>query len=202
MWFWLMALACLVLVAIRFYARFPLHYLLDQTPDSYGGYWSHRVWLRVHIAGATVALATGPFQLWMGFRQRHLAWHRALGYLYLGGVLVGGIGAFALAMSSAAVDHGVSVFVFAAAWWLCVGMAYRAIRARRIAEHQEWMVRGYVLTYGFVNIRALGELPVWNALGTAAEPTQNWMGWVVPLLIAEVVLSWRRGGTGAIPDES
>jgi hypothetical protein len=64
------------------------------------------------------------------------------------------------------------------------------------------MVRGYVLTYGFVNIRALGELPVWNALGTAAEPTQNWMGWVVPLLIAEVVLSWRRGGTGAIPDES
>ena len=53
------------------------------------------------------------------------------------------------------------------------------------------MIRGYVLTYGFVTIRTLGELPVWDALGPVAEPTTNWLGWVVPLLLTDVLLPWR-----------
>ena len=193
-WLWRIVLIAVALIAVRFYARYPLHYLLTQTPASYAGYWSHRWWLRLHLLGATVALAVGPVQLWSGFRRRHVSLHRSLGYAYLAAALLGGIGAFGLAVSSAAADHGVSVFVFALAWWVSLGMAYRAIRARRVAEHQDWMVRGYVLTYGFVSIRALGELPVWTAFGAMAEPTQNWLGWVVPLLVADVVLRWRHGG--------
>jgi hypothetical protein len=56
------------------------------------------------------------------------------------------------------------------------------------------MVRGYVLTYGFVSIRALAEVPIWYALGPVAEPTQNWLGWVVPMMVADVALRWRRRG--------
>jgi hypothetical protein len=196
-WLWRIGLIALALVAIRFYARYPLHYVLHQTAESYGPYWAHRFWLRLHVAGASVALVSGPFQLWTGFRRRHLSLHRMIGYAYLGAAIVGGAGAFALAGWSQAADRGVSVFVFAAAWWMCLAMAYRAIRARRIIEHQDWMVRGYVLTYGFVSIRALAEVPVWDALGPVAEPTQNWLGWVVPVLIADVVLRWRRGRIGA-----
>jgi hypothetical protein len=198
-WGWRVIVTVVALVALRFYARYPLHYLLTPTAESFGGYWPHRPWLLLHIAGATVALAVGPWQLWSGFRRRYLRAHRVLGYTYLGAGVVGGIGAFGLAWWSAAADHGVSVFVFALTWWCCLGMAYRAIRHRRILEHQDWMVRGYVLTYGFVLIRALGEVPVWQALGSAAEPTQNWVGWVVPLVMTDIVLRWRRGSAVAQP---
>jgi len=121
-WLW-RALSILVgIIAIRFYARYPLHYLIDQTPASYGGYWFHRWWLRFHIAGASIALATGPFQLWTGFRRTHLKLHRTLGFIYLGAAVVGGIGAFGLALWSAAADHGISVFVFALAWWVTLAI--------------------------------------------------------------------------------
>jgi len=192
-WVWRVILVVVGLGALRFYARDPLHYLLHYTPASFGGYWEHRHWLLLHIAGATVALVVGPFQLWSGFRRRHVRLHRALGLTYLGAAAVGGFGAFGLALWSRAVDRGVSVFVFAVAWWLCLFMAYRAIRSRRILEHQDWMVRGYVLTYGFVTIRALTDIPIWGALGAVAEPTANWLGWVGPLLLSDMVLRWRRG---------
>ncbi len=192
-WLWRLTLAGIAVAAVRFYIHYPLHYIVEQTPASYGGYWPHRWWLRLHIAGASIALVTGPFQLWSGLRRRHLTVHRTIGYGYLAGAVLGGIGAFGLALWSAAADHGVSVFVFAMAWWVSLGMAFRAVLARRILEHQDWMVRGYVLTYGFVSIRAVSELPVWSALGAMAEPTQNWLGWVVPVLLADVVMRWRRG---------
>ena len=194
-WVWRVILVLLGLGALRFYARDPLHYLLHHTPTSFGGYWPHRYWLLLHIAGASVALVVGPFQLWSGFRRRHVRLHRGLGFAYLGSAAVGGFGAFGLALWSRAADRGVSVFVFALAWWLCLFMAYRAIRSRRILEHQDWMVRGYVLTYGFVTIRALTDIPIWGALGAVAEPTTNWLGWVGPLLLSDVVLRWRRGST-------
>jgi hypothetical protein len=196
---WRIAVVFLGLAAIRFYARDPLHYLLQHTPESFGGYWPHRDWLILHIAGATGALVAGPFQLWSGFRHRHLHLHRAVGFAYLAAALVGGIGAFGLAFWSAAADRGVSVFVFALAWWSCLGMAYRAIRSYRIMEHQDWMVRGYVLTYGFVTIRALADLPIWGALGPVAEPTTNWLGWVGPLLVADIAVRWRRGSRPGRP---
>ena len=190
-WLWRLSVAVIGLAAARFYAQYPLHYLTRHTPESFGGYWLNRGWLLLHIAGATVALAVGPFELWSGFHRRYLRTHRLLGVIYLGAALVGGVGAFRLAWVSAAVDKWVSVFVFAAAWWFTLAMAYVAIRQRRITQHRDWMIRGYVLTYGFVTIRALGELPVWAALGAVAEPTTNWLGWVVPLLLTDAFLQRR-----------
>ena len=173
------------------YHRHALHYLVQQSAESFGPYWTHRTVLVVHIAAATAALVAGPFQLWTGFRQRWLGLHRAVGFIYLAGVVVGGFTAFWLSAVTTSPDHGVATFAFTAAWWGAVAMGLIAIRNGRTAAHRQWMIRGYVLTCGFVTLRALLDLPVWSRFGATAFPTAVWLGWVGPLLLAELGLQWR-----------
>lgn len=178
--------------ALHFWARGPLHYLLDHTERSFGDYWPRRWWLLLHIGGATLALFMGPFQLWSGLRSRHLAIHRLTGLLYVAGVGLGGAAGFYMSFFTQPRDFGVSLFMLAFAWWLTVGMAFLAIKRRRIEAHKEWMIRGYVVTFAFVAFRYLVDLPIFEPLGAARASTVGWLCWVAPLLVTEAVLQWRR----------
>ena len=116
---------------------------------------------------ATPGLAapvTGPFQLWSGLRRWNLPLHQITGHLYLAGVALAGCAAFFLAAYAEPHDFGVTLAGLAMAWWLCVGMAFVAIRRRRIEAHRQWMIRGYVLTLTFVTFRYLVDLPLWAPL--------------------------------------
>lgn len=188
----IIAIALLAYFAVRFYLRDPLHYIVDHSEASFGRYWSHKWSLLLHIAGGTLALFAGPFQLWSGLRRRHLAVHRWTGRLYITGVLLGGVASFYLALHTVPRDFGVALFVLATAWWTTVGMAIVAIKRRQIEAHKEWMIRSYVVTFGFVTFRWLVALPMWAFLGSAVPATATWLAWVVPLLVAEVVLQWKR----------
>ena len=50
----------------------------------------YRVALLVHAGAALVALALGPFQFSGSLRRRFVRGHRRLGYVYFGGVFLGG----------------------------------------------------------------------------------------------------------------
>lgn len=56
----------------------------------------------LHLAGAGIALASGPFQLNTRLRSRFLYIHRWMGRTYVVSVLLGGVAAFALATMSQA----------------------------------------------------------------------------------------------------
>jgi hypothetical protein len=78
-------------------------------------------------------------------------------------------------------------------WLVSSGMAYLAIRNRRVQPHKEWMIRSYVLTFFFVNARLWPELPLIRTLGTPMERSviSTWLAWVLPLFIAEVLIQWK-----------
>jgi len=185
-------LALLAYEALRFYLRDPVHYVLDYTQKSFGSYWPHRVALLLHIGGGTLALFCGPFQLWSGLRRRHLSVHRLTGYLYIGGVAMAGAAAFYLGFFTQPRDFGVALWGLAVAWWTTVGMAFVAIHRKQIAAHREWMIRGYVVTFAFVVFRWVVDLPILASLGDSRFATVGWLCWAGPLLVAEVVLQWRR----------
>lgn len=185
-------LGLLAYEALHFYLRDPLHYILDHTRQSFGFYWPHRTALLFHITGGTLALFCGPFQLWSGLRDRHLRVHRVTGYLYVAGVALAGGAAIYLGFFTQPRDFGVALWALAAAWWTTVGMAFLAIRRRRISAHREWMIRGYVVTFAFVAFRWWVDLPIFASLGDSRYATVGWLCWVGPLLIAEVALQWRR----------
>ena len=108
---------------------------------------------------------------------------------------LGIIGAFYLAMTTPiGYQWSVSRLSLDLAWLLTTGMAYLAIRKRRIQFHKEWMIRSYVATFAFVLFRVILERPSFAALGDFAQraPTALWLSFVPPLLLAEVLIQWKR----------
>src|SRR4029453_16652431 len=66
----------------------------------------------------------------------------------------------------------------ALAWIATTGLAYAAIRTREIGLHREWMIRNYVVTFGFVFFRLW--LDPLMSLGIATPPPPPERGsWVV-----------------------
>ena len=158
-------------------------------------YTTTRPWLLVHIACGAVALLAGPVQLWLGLARRSLQLHRRLGMTYVASVAVGSIAAFGLAAQTRlgwVVGAGLSGL--GTAWLVTTGLAVLAIRRGLIAQHQEWMIRSYVVTFAFVTFRAF-----WaglQAMGVGTMPEQlaaaSWFCWAAPLLVTEAVMQGRK----------
>ena len=64
---------------------------------------------------------------------------------------------------------GVALWALVAAWWTTVGMAFLAIRRRRIPAHREWMIRGSVVTFAFVAFRGWVDLPIFGRVPSCRQ---------------------------------
>lgn len=129
-----------------------------------------------HIVAASIALGIGGFQLWDSFRQRHLAWHRLAGRLYVLSVLVGGAGGFVLGLSALAGPIAQTGFVLLSILWMATTtMAVINIRARKIQAHREWMYRSYALTFAAVTLRL--QLVGFTIAGVDYVPASLWLAW-------------------------
>lgn len=198
----LLALLAILGLAMFFVGKYVFHYYLHYNeaaftdPESGApNYWVLRGWLLMHITGGTIAVLTGPFQFWTGFRARFHRLHRWMGRVYLGGVAVGAAGSFYLAThTSYGWAFGTGIFSLGIAWVTTAGMAYYAILKRRIAVHKEWMVRAYVVTFAFVTFRILSDYGPTSRLQPDNDKsiTIAWACWALPLLVTEVVLQLRR----------
>lgn len=195
-----LALAAVLLVAAAFVLKYVFHYYLNYNIAGFGFYWDRRVTLLVHITSGMLAILIGPFQFSRRLRQRYLSMHRILGRVYLIAVACGAIAAMRLAITTTfGLPWGISLFSMALAWITCGGMAFYAIRQRHIQVHQEWMVRTYIVTFGFVTFRLLNDYGPTSHLRPAAERADVyvWACWVLPLIAAEVVMQLRRMRTTA-----
>jgi len=173
---------------LQYYASTIEHFAFDYSEPNFGRFWPNRLWLLLHLAGGTVALFAGPFQLWSGLRDSHRLIHRWTGLAYVAGVFVGGAAAFYLSFFSQPRSFGVALFIMAVAWWVTVGLAFIAVKQYRIEAHKAWMIRGYVITFSFVTFRMLIEMPLWSMVGDARLAVVLWTSWVVPLTVTEVVM--------------
>ena len=160
--------------------------------------------IRVHIIAGTLAILTGPMQIWSTFRDRHRYWHRFLGKIYLVGAAFGSVSALYVAwISFGGFAAHVGFFVLALGWGGTTLIAYRYIRAGRWRLHREWMIRSYSLALGILGVRLWFGL--FSALGVERElafAAAAWLGWVTTFIVAEVYLGWWRGRkTAAAPAE-
>jgi hypothetical protein len=68
-----------------------------------------------------------------------------------------------------------------------------AITRHLYEQHKEWMIRSYVVTFGFVTFRAFD--PVLEGLGVPPQDhiaISAWFCWSMPLLLNEVALQGRK----------
>jgi len=185
------------LVAARFIWHYAVPYLSSFGAKQFGGYWPHRFRLVAHITGGILALVCGTLQLWTGLRQKAMTFHRWTGRVYLVAAAVGIVGAFMMAVYSTPRSFGVSLMGLATAWMLTTGIAWAAIVRGRVAMHKEWMMRSYIVAFGFVTFRFMTDLlpSVTAKLGSNADDagtSVGWICWVVPLAVFEVIRQWRK----------
>jgi uncharacterized membrane protein len=154
----------------------------------------HSFAISLHIVGATLPLALGPFQFLPRLRNRYRNVHRWSGRLYLLGVFAGGTSGLYLAFFSFGGINTHLAFGSLAVLWLATGvLAYRAIRAGRIEEHRQWMTRNFALTFAGVMLRlwmpvsVIGGIPFDTAYVVVA-----WLCWVPNLIVAEVFFNSAR----------
>jgi hypothetical protein len=70
--------------------------------------------------------------------------------------------------------------------------AFIAARNRQIAQHRQWMVRSYAVTFTFVSSRVLNLWPVyWSHLGDSLAAVGVIAFTLASLLVADIGLNWR-----------
>lgn len=165
------------------------------TPEAMGRYLPRQGWLLMHITAGTVALVLGPFVLGMGLNRRRMNLHRRIGYGYIASIGVGSISAFYLAFhTDISWVFGAGLAGLAVAWIVTTGLAFLSIKRRLFAQHKEWMIRSYVVTFAFVNFRILVGILQATGVGSLVEQltAASWFCWAFPLLITEAVLQGRK----------
>lgn len=172
------------------------------TPENFSPYyWPRRYGLVVHISCGAMALTVGLIQLWLGLTGRARAWHRRLGRVYAGSVLVGGTAAlYMLATIPPPLGlYAAGLVGMEVAWILTTAQGYCAIRRGALTLHRSWMLRSYVITFSFVVLRLITAAMAAAGIGTEDSrfDAAAWLSWVIPLLLLEVYL--RRAKAAASP---
>lgn len=180
-------------------ATYALSYLLlgervfvDVLADSFRA----RPWgIYPHAFFGLIALVLGPFQFLRSLLRRRPRLHRRLGKVYLIAALLTGISGLYMAVYSfgGAVTH-YGFGAMALALLLTTTLAYRSIRAGRVAAHRAWVVRSYALLFSAVTLRIWLPILVGLYAGdfTSAYRWVAWLSWVPNLLAAEAYLRWSR----------
>ena len=182
--------------AIFFTYEFVLRYF-TWSEQAYGYYWPYRLPLIFHVVGGSLALLTGLFQLWTGLGATNMNVHPMTGKIYLTGVAIGATGAFILSVSSSVFGptFGVALFSMALVWVSTSGMAVFCIRKRNIRLHRQWMIRSYIVTFGFVTFRIVTDYLPYEAWWGLTRPEISnatiWVSWVVPMIAYEIYAQLR-----------
>jgi uncharacterized membrane protein len=191
---WWVGAVSSVLIAVISY-----RYLIPHIPipPSVGGNLMARPWLWVHAGLASTALITGPWQFIPRLRTRWPRVHRVLGRVYIFSCLVGGVAGLLLASGTTAGPIARAGFGLLAIFWVGINAnGFRLALTGRYAEHRQWMIRSFALTFGAVLLRVY--LPGAEVMGIPFMPAYraiSWLAWVPNLIVAEIYLRrpvWRR----------
>jgi uncharacterized membrane protein len=182
-----------LIVAASWFYRIAVARYTHLDAAHYGLHWKTRWWLVAHLGGGSLALLLGPFQFIRKLRTQYPQIHRWMGRTYLAGILVASIAAIYMCIYVTPIPgFGVSLFFLDVAWLTTSSMALLAALCRQFAVHREWMIRSYVVTFGFVVFRLVQVINPFHLPNGINAVTNGWLCWAVPLLFAEVTLQWRR----------
>ncbi|MGX6604238.1 DUF2306 domain-containing protein [Micromonosporaceae bacterium Da 78-11] len=200
---WIFPLAAVVIIFLAFsippYLSFDPSRSRVPQPDSLG---VAHFWLLVpHVLFGSIALGCAVLQIWPYLRRRFPVAHRRIGRLYVfGGVLPAGLTALTVGAFTPYGPVTRASDVLLALLWLGITVkGWRMARQRRYGEHRRWMIRSFALTASIITNRIWGVV-FFVVLSPQLETTLHgdegllawlisagsaWLGWTIPLLIAE-----------------
>lgn len=158
----------------------------------------HNLLTYLHIVPGLVFTVTGPAQFLQSVRLRYPVLHRAAGRIFVITGLITGVTALRMSalMSIGGPPETAATSVFGVLLLVCLANGYRCIRARRVAEHREWMIRAFAVGLAVATVRPVVGLFFATRAVTHLEPQQFfgiafWIGFLVNTGCAEW---WIRSG--------
>ncbi|WP_029574430.1 DUF2306 domain-containing protein [Acinetobacter sp. P8-3-8] len=151
---------------------------------------------KVHVVTSSFALIAGFTQFFRLFRSRYPQIHRLSGWLYIITILAFALpSGFILALSAAGGKATqISFILLSVLWGFSTVFALRAALKKQWLLHRDWMIRSFALSLSALSLRSwkmvLYELQPYFDWLTPVHIYQleSWLGWVVNLLIAELII--------------
>ncbi len=155
-----------------------------------------RIAFQVHVITSSLVLIAGFTQFFRIFRTRFPKIHRCSGWLYIITVLLLALpSGFILAWSaSGGFPTQLSFILLSVLWGISTLMALRYALQKKWLKHRDWMIRSIALTLSALSLRS------WKLILYDLQPyfewltpkhiyqLESWLGWVVNLLIAEIII--------------
>lgn len=161
----------------------------------------HYFWGGYHLAFYG-HIITGPLTLLIGLllisarlRQRFPRWHRILGRLQVGCVLLGVVpsGLWMSAYAQTGPVAGIGFASLAVATGLTAWLGWQTAVKRNFDAHRRWMTRCFLLLCSAVVLRLIGG--AFTVAGVEAQWSYDlaaWASWLVPLAGFEILGYWMR----------
>lgn len=189
--------ACVVFFSCYYiYSNCLRYFVFEPRNYHFDFFWNRRYWLFVHVFSGMLATLASPFQFISYLRVHYLRVHKALGYIYVSGIIISSITSFYLcATTPENIWYSLGLTGFTVAWLVTAltGMLY-ALKGK-LLQHKEWMVRSFVVTVGFSISRLLEDMVVHTDADVARVERLTvlaWISWIIPLIITEWIIIRKR----------
>jgi uncharacterized membrane protein len=159
--------------------------------------WQHihpfRWYLLPHGIAGACALLLAPLQFSDRLRRRYALFHRVVGRIYVGGVLIAAPMGFYVQYFKEQVGDSrsftIAGAVQATTWTLTTLIALAFILNGKVDQHRRWMTRSFSVALVFLEVRVvLGVTGLENLHSPAVVETVVWVCNVFALFAADVVL--------------
>ncbi len=153
---------------------------------------------KLHVFTSFFVLLAGFTQFNSKLRARFRKVHRYLGYLYITVVLLmAGPSGFVLGVHANGGWTSQTAFVLLAILWIAFTLMalYYALK-KQWNKHRNFMIRSYALTLSAITLRLWKFVIVfiWDPLPMDTYRIVAWLGWVLNLLIAELIIYKKKPG--------
>lgn len=169
-------------------------YVATREPQPGATWLNRQLWYFAHMGIATPILLIAPLQFAAGVRNRNPALHRLLGRVFLVSSIAAGLLAIWLGATIQYQGSRIPLSLFGIVWigfslaaWLC------ALK-RDIPNHRKFVIRSFAIGLAFIWVRIIGafdkQLFFFIDNQEVRDTTQEFLSFVIPLLVVEAWLSW------------
>jgi len=161
----------------------------------YINYWRWSFY--THVFTSIFVLVAGLTQFNNYLQRRHKRIHRFIGYMYvLIVVFVTGPAAFMMGWhANGGLPARTSFTLLAFLWVVFTATAWYYATKRKFIQHRAFMIRSYALTLSAISLRIYTyAFAYFNVHARPVEIyiTTAWLSWVPNLIIAEMIINYRR----------
>lgn len=181
-------------VAAVWFAYSSVVYVSTRDPQAGATLYNRQVWYYAHMVFAAPIIVIAPFQFLPAMRVQRPRLHRLLGQAFLTLSILAACLAIWLGATIEIQGSRIPLALFGMVWAAFSVAAWVCAAKRDFVNHRKFVIRSFAIGLAFVWVRLLGEMEdqLLSFIDSkeVRETTQEYLSFILPLLIVEAWLTW------------